>query len=294
MSLKRILVTGASSPLGRAVGRRLQREGVVSVGTIRSATKPGDLPMFDELAVVDFNDLSTLRNIYGDFEAVIHVAAASYGAPADLMRVTGIATDFLARVAINLGIRRFVHVSAMSVYGRPEVSVVSSKTPIKHSIPYGAAKWAAECYLHDLQDQMPSISIRSPAIVGSRPGTHTHFLAKVLKAMTTRTETIRLSNPDFLFNNIVHEETLSEFLVHLSLSSLVGYQAIPVGSIQADKLKDLINYMANAVEYTRTVSWDNGSESPFSIDFREAIELGFQPLTSMRVLEQWLAPQTQK
>jgi len=245
--------------------------------------------MFNELIVVDLNDLSTLRNIQGNFEAVIHVAAARYGSPADLMRVTGIATESLANAAIALGVKRFVHVSAMSVYGRPDVSIVSSKTPIKHSIPYGAAKWAAECYLHDLQSQIPSISIRSPAIVGSFPTTHTHFLAQLLQTMLTGTDVIRLLNPEFLFNNIVFEETLAEFLVRLSISPLVGYQAIPVGSIQMHKLKDLVNYMAKAVGYSSMIVWDYEPESSFSIDIQEAKNLGFQPLTSQRVLELWLA-----
>jgi nucleoside-diphosphate-sugar epimerase len=177
----------------------------------------------------------------------------------------------------------------MSVYGKPDVAVVSSKTPVKHSIPYGAAKWAAECYLHNLQDQIPSISIRSPAIVGSFPSTHTHFLARVLRTMITGTEVVRLSNPEFLFNNVVHEETLAKFLVRLSISPLVGYQVVPVGSIQTDKLKDLIAYMAKVVGYSSIVMWDNGSESPFSIDIREAVNMGFQPLTSQRVIELWLA-----
>lgn len=252
--------------------------------------KPAELPMFDELVMVDLNDISTLQNIRGDFEAVIHVAAASYGAPAELMRVTGIATESLARAAIALGVKRFVHVSAMSVYGRPDVAVVNSRTPIRHSIPYGAAKWAAECYLHDLRDQMPCISIRSPAIVGSLLSTHTHFLAKVLDDMTSCARVIRLSNPDFLFNNVVHEETLAQFLVHLGISPLIGYQAIPVGSIQKDKLKDIINYMENVVGSSSIVTWDNGPESPFSIDIQEAVELGFQPLSTMHVLERWLSP----
>ena len=245
--------------------------------------------MFDELMMVDLDDVSTLRNIQGDFEAVIHVAAASYGAPADLMRVTGLATESLARAAVSLGVKRFVHVSAMSVYGKPDVAVVSSKTPVKHSIPYGAAKWAAECYLHNLQDQIPSISIRSPAIVGSLPSTHTHFLAKLLDKLTNGTDTIQLSHPMFRFNNVIHYISLADFLVHLSLSPLAGYRAFPVGSAQSETLEDLVNYMVKRVGYARRIVWENEGAPPFSIDIREAVNMGFQPLTSLHVIELWLA-----
>jgi len=245
--------------------------------------------MFDELIMVDLDDVSTLRNIHGDFEAVIHVASASYGAPADLMRITGIATDSLARAAVSLGVKRFVHVSAMSVYGRPDVPVVSSKTPVKHSIPYGAAKWAAECYLHDIQDQIPSISIRSPAIVGSLPSTHTHFLAKLLDKLTNGTDTIRLSHPMFRFNNVIHHDTLADFLVHLSLSPLTGYRALPVGSAQSETLEDLITYMVKRTGYSGGIVWESEGAPPFSIDVNEAVELGYRPVSALQTIELWLA-----
>ena len=271
------------------MGRRLQLSGLTSVGTIRRTPKPGELPMFDELMMVDLDDVSTLRNIHGDFEAVIHVASASYGAPADLMRITGIATESLARAAVSLGVKRFVHVSAMSVYGKPDVPIVTSKTPVKHSIPYGAAKWAAECYLHDIQDQIPSISIRSPAIVGSLPSTHTHFLAKLLDKLTNGTGTIRLSHPMFRFNNVIHHDTLADFLVHLSLSPLTGYRALPVGSAQSETLEDLITYMVKRLGYSGGIVWESEGAPPFSIDVNEAVELGYRPVSALQTLELWLA-----
>ena len=245
--------------------------------------------MFNELVIVDLDDPSTLKNVNGQFEAIIHVAAASYGAPADLMRVTGIATELLARRAIALDVKRFVHVSAMSVYGRPNVPIVSSTTPIKHSTPYGAAKWAAECYLHDLQDRIPSISVRSPAIVGPLLGTHTHFLANVLRAMLIGTENIRISNPDFLFNNIIHQETLAEFLVRLSQSTLHGFRALPVGSAQSEPLLNLIKYMSERSKYSGRLIWESSGAPPFSIDNDEAVSLGYRPISVRRTLELWLS-----
>ena len=266
----------------------MQLYGLTAVGTVRGTPKPAELPMFDELIMVDLDDVSTLRNIQGDFEAVIHVASASYGAPADLMRITGIATDSLARAAVSLGVKRFVHVSAMSVYGKPDVAVVSSKTPVRHSIPYGAAKWAAECYLHNLQDQIPSISIRSPAIVGSFPSTHTHFLARVLRTMLTGTEVVRLSNPEFLFNNVVHEETLAKFLVHLATTTHVGFVAVPVGSSEPLLLSEVVEMIVKATRFKGHIEWVESPSRPFSISLDDARLLGFEPLTTYETIQMWL------
>ena len=39
-----------------------------------------------------------------------------------------------------------------------------------------------------------------------------------------------VANPDFMFNNIVHEDTLADFLVHLAEHTRTPYTAVPVGS----------------------------------------------------------------
>jgi len=284
----RILVTGASSPLGQAVGKRLRAEQITAVGTVRPSRSSVSLPMFDELLVIDLENDSSLQQIGGNFDAIIHVAAASYGQPADLMRVTGLATEALAQVAIDVGIKKFVHVSAISVYGQPDVPLLTSHSPIKHSTPYGAAKWAAECYLYNLRDKISSVSVRSPAIVGSRPSTHTHFMALLLEQLLSKEDNLKVSNPDFLFNNVIHEDTLAEFLVHLSLSPLVGYRALPVGSLQEHSLKNLIDFMAETVKYPGQITWDRSSSLPFAIALEEAIEAGFRPISARQTLERWL------
>jgi len=288
MITPRILVTGASSPLGQAVGKRLRTEQITAVGTVRPSKSAVSLPMFDELLVIDLENDSSLQQIGGNFEAIIHVAAASYGQPADLMRVTGLATEALAQVAIDVGIEKFVHVSAISVYGRPDVPLLTSHSPIKHSIPYGAAKWAAECYLYNLRDKISSVSVRSPAIVGSWPTSHKHFLALLLEQLLSKEDNIQVSNPDFLFNNVIDEDTLAEFLIHLSLSSLVGYRALPVGSLQEHSLKSLVDFMADTVKYPGRITWDRSSSLPFAIALEEAIEAGFRPISARQTLERWL------
>ena len=61
--MSRILVTGINSPLGQAVGRKLQVEGHRVVGTVRSSKiKLQGLPA-DELIALDLDNRESFTNI---------------------------------------------------------------------------------------------------------------------------------------------------------------------------------------------------------------------------------------
>jgi len=286
MSQERVLVTGATSPLGQAVGRRLKSEGHHSIGTIRSQVPSEGLPMFDHLVYVDLENLTTIKNLDVEFDSIIHVAAESVGTPAHLMQVTNIATTWLADVAFARGIRNFIHVSSMSVYGRVEVSEVSATTKINPTTPYGAAKWASECYLKSLSNRLPAVSIRSCGIVGRR--SRRNFLAEVFAAMTNQQPRIYASNPEFLFNNIIHEDTLASFMVHLALNHQSGFNAVPVGSSDPILLRAVLEMIADRTHFRGDVDWIPTKSQPFSIDISDATRIGLRPMKTSNSVKSWL------
>ena len=74
-----ILVTGVNSPLGQAVGRKLQAEGHRVVGTVRSSKiKLQGLPA-DEVVALDLENEDTFTNIVGRFDSIAHVATMNEG-----------------------------------------------------------------------------------------------------------------------------------------------------------------------------------------------------------------------
>lgn len=287
MNQQRVLVTGAASPLGQAVGRRLKSEGHVGIGTTRNPIAEHDLPMFEHLVHLDLEDLRTISNLDAGFDSLIHVAASSVGTAAHLMKVTGIATSWLANRALQQGAKNFIHVSSMSVYGRVTVPEVSARTEIHHSSPYGAAKWASECYLNSLSDQLPAVSVRSCAIVGRK--SHRHFLAEVFSSMVNQEARVCASNPEFLFNNVIHEDTLAEFLVHLACTHDSGYCAVPVGSSNPMQLQTVLRMVAERTRFRGRIDWVTATSSAFSIDITEAVDLGLHPLPTASTVDHWLS-----
>jgi hypothetical protein len=106
--------------------------------------------------------------------------------------------------------------------------------------------------------------------------------------MRSGAEVCRLSNPDFRFNNVIHEDTLAEFLVDLALSNLKGFGYCPVGSVPDESLKEIIDQIARHTEYRGKVEWVTAGSSPFAIGLEDAVHHGFRPIATSETLRRWL------
>jgi len=284
--MSRILVTGINSPLGQAVGRKLQAEGHSVVGTVRSSKiKIQGLPAH-KLIALDLENQESFANIVGSYDSFIHIAATSTGTPEDLMRITGLGTLHLVNQAVSLGVKRIVHVSGMDAYGRISVPNINENTKPDYQNPYGVAKWAAESYVAGASELIEGVSIRSPAIAGVN---HIrHFLARTLQKMISGSQDIQASNKNFCFNNIVHENVLSDFILNLlSKSELPKFQALVVGSIEPMRLEEILSFLAKATKYKGQVNWFTSSTSPFNIDFSSSLTYGYKPITVIETLRLW-------
>ena len=182
--MSRILVTGINSPLGQAVGRRLQAEGHIVVGTVRSSKLNTQGLPANELIALDLDNEYSFANVTGVFDSFVHVAGMSVGNATDLMKSTGLGTHYLITRAKELSLPRLIHISSMAVYGLGTEEYIGELSPIPHGSAYHAASWAAECYLSSERETVEAVSIRSPAIVGQ--STNNHFLSKVLKNMQSQ------------------------------------------------------------------------------------------------------------
>ena len=81
-------------------------------------------------------------------------------------------------MAKNVGVKRFIFFSSLSVYGEIKDSIVHETTPILNPGPYGASKLFGEACLKEAEKEMPSIALRLPAVLGK--GARRHWLANIL------------------------------------------------------------------------------------------------------------------
>ncbi len=107
--------------------------------------------------------------------------------------------------------------------------------------------------------------------------------------MTRGEPSISAANPDHMFNNIVHEDKIAEFVNSLLATKFVRpYQAFPIASTDPIPLHKIIERLAAETKYKGEIKWQSANSSPFSIDSSAAIKLGYKPLTTQATLDLWM------
>jgi nucleoside-diphosphate-sugar epimerase len=159
-----VLVTGASGFIGRATCAEFAKRGWTVRAGVRTATT--DLVKGWPLGGVD---------------VVVHLAGIAHelhgqNAESVYQEMNCVATERLARAAMQAGVRRFVFMSSIKVNGE--------RTPLDQpfragDVPqpqdrYARSKWAAERALARLASDLEIVILRPPLVYG--PGVRANFL----------------------------------------------------------------------------------------------------------------------
>lgn len=249
----RLLVTGASGFVGRAVCADVLRRGhAVSAGLRRVEDGTSlDLEGGETIAVGTINAATDWRNALADCESVVHLAARVHvlrdeanDQLAEYRAVNVEGTLNLARQAVDAGVRRFVYLSTIKVNGeqtlpRQSFSELDVPAPLD---PYGISKHEAEEGLRklSLQTGMEVVIIRPPLVYG--PGVKANFLNMMrwihkgiplpLGAIENRRSLVALDNLiDFIVTCLDHPAAANQtFLVSdgedLSTTKLLRQMAV--------------------------------------------------------------------
>jgi nucleoside-diphosphate-sugar epimerase len=174
MSQQRVLITGASGFVGRALCSEVLASGVAVRGVTRA---PCNLPLGVDNVVVSSIDGSTdWLDVLADCEVVVHLAArvhmiqeATADPLVEFRRVNVQGTLNLAWHAAKKGVRRFVFVSSIGVNGAETFDEPFSVQDVAapHS-PYAVSKYEAELGLEALAAEtcMEVVIIRPPLVYG--------------------------------------------------------------------------------------------------------------------------------
>ena len=177
----KVLVTGASGFVGRALLKELSARGI----DFRPVFRPGKLSMETQAHVVDGIDATTdWTRAFDGVSTVVHLAARvhvmndSATNALDAYRATNLhGTVRLAESAAAAGVRRFVFVSSIKVNGAGTVpghpyTASSRPEPVD---PYGVSKLEAEQALAGISaaSGMECVVIRPPLVYG--PGVGANF-----------------------------------------------------------------------------------------------------------------------
>lgn len=182
----RVFVTGASGFVGRAIVHRLGRDG----HDLTALLLPEEaVPEWSGVRCVrgDITRPETLVNAMDGMDAAIHLAGAvGYGVTwAQCRRLNVDGTINVVRAAVASGVRRFLHMSSVSVYGRVSGKRLDEEAPTKKiNDPYGDTKIEAEEAIRACEEkgELDATVIRPTMIYG--PGDPL-FLPKLIENIAT-------------------------------------------------------------------------------------------------------------
>jgi predicted dehydrogenase/nucleoside-diphosphate-sugar epimerase len=113
----KVLITGASGFLGGYLSELFVQAGHQVRGMVRRTSRTDLLDRLGVEAVLgDLKDAASLRRAVEGVEVVVHAAATMGGIPQEYAAATVEGTRDLLEAAHRAGVRRFVHVSSISVY----------------------------------------------------------------------------------------------------------------------------------------------------------------------------------
>jgi nucleoside-diphosphate-sugar epimerase len=179
----KVLVTGATGFVGRAVVSRLRSTGL----SVRTSSRSNEPNCPGEHVIADLERPSMLDPLTTGCDAVIHLAARTHqiGSAADeakRYRSANVeATGRLVDAALRTGVGRFVYVSSIKVNGES----TDGRAPFTADDPpnpqgwYGVSKRDAEELLRDAtrSSAMDHVIVRPPLVYG--PGVLANFAALV-------------------------------------------------------------------------------------------------------------------
>ena len=145
-------------------------------------------------------------------------------------------------------------------------------------------RWA-ELLLADAADDVASVSLRLPGIVG--PGAHGNWLARCRRTLRDG-GVLRAANPGFGFNNTIHVDDLARFVARLCRHPVMGAGAVPIAAGKPMRIDAILEAMKHAIGSASPLEFIESGGLPFSISSaRATADFGYRAASVASVIERF-------
>ncbi len=181
----RALITGATGLVGSFLAERLRPEETRTL--VRDPRRAEPLRRLGlELAEGDLQDPVSLERATRGIDVVYHCAARVtlpyQGNRAQILKTNVDGTRNLLEASVRSGVKRFVFVSSVAVYGDVEAECISEDHPFSPSGPYSESKILAEQLVREYERRhdLEVVILRPCVIYGPRDR---NFLPQILRTL---------------------------------------------------------------------------------------------------------------
>jgi 2-alkyl-3-oxoalkanoate reductase len=248
----RNLVTGATGFIGSHIAERLIKEGEETKALVRQMSDTAFLKSIGvKLVYGDINDPVSLRNALKDIDIVYHSAAIAgeWVSPKEAYRVNVEGTKKLLEASKEAGIKRFVFISSLAVFGMRDHYCTPFDAPYKKSgDSYIDTKIDSEQLVLDYykKEGLPVTAVRPGFVFG--PGDN-KFIPRISE---------RLGKKQFIFVgsgknkiNAVYIENLIDAILLAARSEKAVGSAYNVTNDSGMTLEDLIFNIADIWKFEK-------------------------------------------
>lgn len=173
MSVRRVLITGASGAIGPTLAAHLIEAGYRVRTLSRTTPVPDLLPTTAEQISGTITDTETIRRALDSVDIVFHLAALLHvenpmpDMELEYYRVNRDGAQMVAREAARAGVRRFVYFSTVKVYGVRQRQPVCEIEPTNPKTIYARTKLAGETSVRAVAG-LETVTLRLSPVYGAR------------------------------------------------------------------------------------------------------------------------------
>ena len=232
-------------------------------------------------------DLTDSRLRLDDVDVVVHAAAVHPHTQPPPTAQDYVHSNLLATLNVidfcrTHHTRFLIFLSSVSVHGTVGTSELDETTPISNPGLYGISKYFGEKALSDSRDQVSSVAIRLPGVVGR--GAFTPWLGTVLERALCG-ESIPIYNAEAMFNNLIDVSELGRFVNVVIGSSFSGCEVVNIAASEPIRVREAVELIVSETASKSGIHEQVAARPSFSIRTDRIRHLfGFEPASTREVI----------
>lgn len=270
------LITGSSSSIGQEVINSLSKNKNNFIYATYSNIKPKNNKK--NVKLIKYIISNKQKKFKYKIDVFIHIASL---VPSDnktrnqLIEVNFKNSEKLLSDLLSKNLRQIIFISSMSVYKKNQ-SLISENSPLEFNDAYGESKLMFEDYLYKLSlinREIKTLILRLPGYVGKN--SKNNFISSI-KTKIINDEEVVFVNPNSLFNNVIHEKTLSKMMSKFIYKEKRKFLILNPAAKYPMKLKNIIKLMYKIRNKNFKIKIEKTKSKSFLIDTSLSRKLGYE------------------